>query len=77
MITVTCCQEGELPVWGCCQDGIRYGHEWIRHLVELVNATSGHWDVGWAASGLPAGYQPGWTEVWRFGAAAANHPSPS
>ena len=29
--------------------------------------------LGWAWTARPGG----WTEVWRFGAAAANHPSPS
>ena len=53
--------------------GIRYGHEWIWHLVKLVNAGGGHWDGAASEMTRPGG----WTEVWRFGAAAANHPSPS
>lgn len=49
--------------------GIRYGHEWNWHLVKLVNAGGGHWDGAASEMTRPGG----WTEVWRFGAAAANH----
>lgn len=40
---------GETPWWGMLSRGVRYGHEWIWHLVKLVNAGNGL--SGWDGSG--------------------------
>lgn len=54
-------------------EGIQYGHEWIWHLVKLVNAAAG---TGMGTI-LLVGCQWAGQEACRFGAAASNHPSPS
>ena len=61
--------EEKLPDGECYQEGIRYGHYWICHIVELVNDGGGHWD-GDGLDSVMICY--GW-EVRRFASAAANH----
>jgi hypothetical protein len=51
-IAISCYQGEKLSIGDCYQEGIRYGHYWIWHLVDLAIVGDGHWGWAWAASGL-------------------------
>ena len=63
----------KLPDGECYREGIRYGHEWICHMVKLVKAAAGN--------GMAVGLTAGWPGLdGKSGGSrrlAANHPSPS